>query len=57
MRRDTSLTREQRQAALQGIRGETERSMQQVLGEKGFKSYQNQPNAFWLKGISPDPKQ
>jgi len=57
IRRDNSLSSDQRTAALQGIRNETESSMKQVLGDKGFKSYQNQPGAYWLKSISPDPKE
>jgi hypothetical protein len=52
IRADKSLTSEQRTAALQGIRTETESSVKGVLGEKGYKSYENQ--AYWLKGISPD---
>ncbi len=56
IRRDASMTTEQRRATLQAIRGETERSMRQVLGEKGFSSYQNQNHSYWLRAISPDPK-
>lgn len=55
VRQDKSLTPEQRTAALTGIRTETETSIQSVLGEKGFKSYQGQ--AYWLRGISPNPKE
>lgn len=54
LRSNSSLTPEQRTAALAGIRAETEKGIRSVFGEKGFESYQNQ--AFWLKGISPDPK-
>jgi hypothetical protein len=56
VREDRSLSSDQRQAALRGIREETERSIRQVYGDKGFESYQKQQGAFWLKGISPDPK-
>jgi hypothetical protein len=54
VRQDKSLTPEQRTAALGGIRAETEKAIQTVMGDKGYKSYQGQ--AYWLKGISPDPK-
>lgn len=57
VRNDKSLTSEQRQTALQGIRQETERSIQQVFGDQAFQSYKNGNNAYWLKGLSPDPKQ
>jgi hypothetical protein len=55
VRGDASLTKEQRTAALAGIRTETENAIQSVYGEKGFKSYQSQ-GGYWLRGISPDPK-
>ena len=54
IRNDKSLTSEQRTAALKSIRVETENSIKGVLGDKGYKSYEN--NAWWLKSISPDPK-
>jgi len=56
IRADKSLSDAARKDALQNIRTETERSMQQVFGDKGYASYQKQPAASWLKGISPDPK-
>jgi hypothetical protein len=56
VREDKSLSPDQRQAALRGIREETERSIRQVYGDKGFESYQKQQGAYWLRGISPDPK-
>ncbi len=56
VRQDASLSSEQRTAALQGIRSETERGIRTVFGEKAFNSYVNQPGTYWLKGISPDPK-
>ena len=56
IRADRSLTQEQRTAALRGLRSETEHGIRSVFGEKGFESYQNQNQAFWLKGLSPDPK-
>jgi hypothetical protein len=56
VRQDKSLTKEQRTAALQGIRTETENSVRVVFGDKGFQSYQKQPAAHWLNSISPEPK-
>ncbi len=55
VRRNTTLTRDQRDGALRDIRAETENSIRAVFGEQAFRSYQNQPGAFWLKGLSPDP--
>jgi hypothetical protein len=49
-------TQEPQQAALAGIRAETEKSVQTVLGDKAWSSYQKQNSAYWLKNISPDPK-
>jgi hypothetical protein len=54
VRKDKTLSTEQRSQALQGIRSETERSIQDVFGEKAWSSYQKQ--AYWLKSISPDQK-
>jgi hypothetical protein len=54
LRADKSLTPEQRTAALQGIRTETENSIRTVFGEKAYTSYEKQAN--WLKNISPDKK-
>lgn len=54
LRTDQALSEEARKAALAGIRAETEKSMRGVLGEKGYNAYEGQ--AWWLKGISPDPK-
>jgi hypothetical protein len=56
VRQDQSLTKEQRTAALQGIRTETENSVRAVFGDKGYQSYQKQPAAYWLNSISPEPK-
>lgn len=52
VRNDPSLNHEQRQAALQAMRAETERGISTVLGEEGFKSYTKQNGAWWLNGIS-----
>jgi HPt (histidine-containing phosphotransfer) domain-containing protein len=54
LRKDTSLTKEQRDAALKGIRDETENAMKTVLGDKAYGSYEKQ--AYWLNGISRAPK-
>lgn len=54
LRNDKSLAEDARKAALAGIRAETEKSIRGVLGEKGYNTYEGQ--AWWLKGISPDPK-
>lgn len=55
LRSNSKLSNEDRTAALQAIRTETERSMQQTLGEKGWQSYNKQQNTWWLKSVSPDP--
>jgi hypothetical protein len=54
LRKDTTLTTEQRDAALATIRSETEKAMTQVLGEKGFNSYKK--NAYWLDSIYREKK-
>jgi hypothetical protein len=56
LRADSTLSSEQRTEALKGIRAETENSIRTVFGDKAWKSYQSQPGAYWLRGISPDPK-
>ena len=56
VRADTALSAEQRKAALEAIRVETERAMGQVLGPKALESYQKQPGAYWLRNISPNSK-
>ena len=56
VRSNQSLSEEQRNTALEAIRAETERSIGDVLGQKGMQSYQKQPGAFWLRNISPNSK-
>lgn len=56
VRSDKSLTPEQRQEALKGIRAETENAARTVLGDKAWSSYQDQRGNNWLRGISPDQK-
>ncbi|MFA6543489.1 MAG: hypothetical protein WCS99_03635 [Limisphaerales bacterium] len=54
IRADKSLSADQRTAALRAVRDETERSVKNVFGEKGFSSYERNNGTFWLKGIAPD---
>jgi len=54
IRNDKTLTGAQRQAALAGIRTETEKALQEVFGEKGYTNYKK--NAYWLNGIYVEPK-
>ncbi|MEO5804526.1 MAG: hypothetical protein ABIR24_13450 [Verrucomicrobiota bacterium] len=56
VRDNKALSADQRKTALEAIRTETERSMGEVLGPKAMESYQKQPGAYWLRGISPNPK-
>lgn len=56
VRANKSLSADQRKAALEAIRTETERSMGEVLGAKAMENYQKQPTAYWLRNISPNPK-
>lgn len=56
VRNDKSLDKDQRTTALAGIRTETEKSIQTVMGDKAWNSYSTQPGNYWLRGISPDPK-
>jgi hypothetical protein len=51
---DSSLSPQQKTETLRAIRAETERSVTAQLGEKGFKSYQNQ-GGWWMRNIAPDP--
>ena len=54
VRNDKSLSQDQRDDALKGIRTETESAMKTVLGDKAYSSYEKQ--AYWLNGISTKPK-
>jgi hypothetical protein len=56
VRADSSLNAEQRKAALQGIRTETENSMHTVLGDKAWSSFQKQNGSYFLNNISPAPR-
>ena len=54
LREDKNLVGEQRTAALRAIREETERSVRNVFGEKGYTAYERNNGAHWLRGIAPD---
>lgn len=56
LRKKKDISAADRTAALQAIRAETERSMQQTLGERGWTNYNRQANTWWLKSLSPDPQ-
>jgi len=51
---DATLTTEQRQAALQQIRVETETTVKTTLGEKNYKRYLRE-GGWWLNNIAPSP--
>lgn len=55
LRQDQSLNPDQRQAALRGVREETERAVTGVLGERAAQDYITKGN--WIKSLSPDPGQ
>lgn len=50
----SDLSQEQKTAALTAIQQETERSLQSVLGEKGWESYNRRQNTWWLKNMVPE---
>lgn len=52
LRKDKTLTDEQRLAALRAIKTETENTLTGLLGERRAKSYQNQ-GGYWLRSIAP----
>ncbi len=60
LRNNKDLPAEQRQAALAELRTETENTLKQTLGEKGYKSYLKN-GGWWINNIapqkSPAPKQ
>ncbi|MEP6663007.1 MAG: hypothetical protein ABJC04_05015 [Verrucomicrobiota bacterium] len=56
VRSNSALSDEQRRASLEAIHAETERSMGEVLGQKGLESYQKQQGSYWLRNLSPKPK-
>jgi hypothetical protein len=54
VRGDQTLTPEQRTAALQAIRQETERTMQQTLGNDAWQQFNRPNNRHWLSTIAPE---
>ena len=52
LRENKDLTSEQRQAALQDIRTETENTLKQTLGEKAYKSYLKN-GGWWINNLAP----
>ena len=52
LRDNKDMTNEQRQAALQQIRTETEATLKQTLGDKAYKSYLKN-GGWWINNISP----
>jgi hypothetical protein len=55
LRTNRELSQESRSEALLAIQQETERALQQVLGERGWESYNRGHNVSWLKNMSPPP--
>lgn len=55
VRSDQSLTAEQRQQALAEIKNLTEKSVQETLGEKNFKSYQSR-SGYWMRSLSSESR-
>ena len=55
IRQDTSLTDDQRNAALSAIRSETQSSINDLLGAKPAKRYSNN-GGWWLNNIAPPVK-
>jgi hypothetical protein len=51
---DKSLTSQQRQAALQQIRTETENTVKKALGEKSYKRYLRS-GGWWINNLAPRP--
>jgi hypothetical protein len=53
LRQNRDLSAEQRNELLGAIQQETERSLQQALGERGWDEYNRGHNTQWLKSIAP----
>ena len=51
---DQNLSSDQRSKALQAIRAETERSMQEALGSQAWDQYNRPNNTWWLRNLAPD---
>jgi len=54
IRVDQNLSSDQRSKALQAIRTETERSMQQALGSQAWDQYNRPNNTWWLRNLAPE---
>lgn len=52
VRRNTSLSNEERTKALQDIRTATEKAVQQEIGERGLNYYKRQ-GGYWIRNIAP----
>jgi hypothetical protein len=52
LRDDRSLTDQQRHELLQKIRGETEQTLKETLGEKNYKRYVNN-GGWWINNLAP----
>jgi len=57
LRKNKDLSTDDRNAALAAIQQETQKSIQQVLGEKGWDQYNRGYNTSWLKNMAPKPPQ
>ncbi len=55
VRANSALSEEQRNETLAAIQAETERSVGDVLGAKGLKSYQTGSGGIWLRNLRPRP--
>ena len=54
LQKDTTLSAEQRTAALQAIRTETEKELATLLGERRAKAYPNN-GGYWIQNLAPTP--
>jgi hypothetical protein len=52
VRRDKSLSADQRTQALQAVRIETEKSLAELIGERRAKAYAGN-GGYWLRNIAP----
>ena len=57
VRKNSDLSRQDRAAALEAVRRDTEAAIQATLGEKGWNDYsKGNGGSYWLRAISPDKK-
>jgi hypothetical protein len=54
VRGNQNLTPEQRNTALRAIRQETERTIQQTLGNDAWEQYNRPNNTWWLRNLAPE---